>query len=156
MIIEMTAEDFALLMAGEAPANLRLDPDVEVAPPVVLEMLAGLASTIAERFEPSAWMLTDGDEIVGLMSVTRLPAKGEIHIGYGVAPQRQGRGLATRAVAGLVAWARADARVGWVSADTGVDNIGSQRVLEHNGFAKVGGRVDAEDGPLICWRIATK
>lgn len=155
MIIEMTADDFALLIAGEAPRNLRLDPGVAVAPPVVLEMLAGLAGTIAERFEPASWMLTEDGAIVGLMSVTRLPAAGEIHIGYGVAPQRQGRGLATRAVTELLAWARDDARVRYVSADTGIDNIASQRVLERNGFTRIGGRVDADDGPLICWRIAT-
>lgn len=155
MIAEMTADDFALLVAGKAPANLRLDSEVELAPPMVLEMLAGLASTIAERFAPSAWMLTEGDEIVGLMSVTRLPAPGEIHIGYGVAPTWQGRGVATRAVTDLLAWARDDARVQRVSAETSVDNVASQRVLERNGFAKIGGRVDPEDGPLICWQIAT-
>ena len=39
-----------------------------------------------------------------------------------------------------------------VNAETSIDNIASQRVLERNGFARVGERVDEEDGPLYCWR----
>lgn len=144
-----------MLMQGKAPPDLRLDADVELAPPPVLEMLAGLASKIAEQFAPSAWMLVEDGEIVGLLSITRLPAPGEIHIGYGVAPTRQGRGVATRAVADLLAWAKRDERVACVSADTGVDNIASQLTLERNGFARIGTRIDEEDGPLICWLIAT-
>jgi RimJ/RimL family protein N-acetyltransferase len=45
--------------------------------------------------------------------------------------------------------------VALVSAETRVDNIASQRVLERNGFVQIGERVDAEDGPLICWQAMT-
>lgn len=155
MIIEMTANDFALLLEGKAPAGLRLEQDVELAPPVVLDMLAGLAAQLAEQFAPSAWMLVENGEVVGLMSITRLPEAGELHIGYGVAPTRQGRGFATGAVAALLDWARGDERVRYVSAETAVDNVASQRVLERNGFARVGERIDHEDGPLICWQTET-
>jgi RimJ/RimL family protein N-acetyltransferase len=81
---------------------------------------------------------------------------GEIEIGYGVAPARQGRGVAQRAIADDLTWARADERVAVVKADTSVYNIASQRVLERNGFARTGTRTDAEDGDMICWQIATK
>jgi len=155
MIIEATARDFALLAQGKTPEGLRMDAEIELAPPAVLEMLTALAQTIAERFTPSAWMLVEDLEVVGLMSLTRLSAQGEIHIGYGVAPARQGRGTATRAVAELLTWARQDARVSHILADTALDNVASQRVLERNGFVRIGGRVDAEDGPLICWRATT-
>lgn len=155
MIIEMTRNDFALLQQGKAPIGLRLENGVELAPPVVLDMLADLAGQVGEQFAPSAWMLVEDGEIVGLMSVTRLLAAGEIHIGYGVAPTRQGRGVATRAVADLLDWARGGQRVRHVSAETGIDNVASQRVLERNGFARTGERIDPEDGPLICWRIET-
>jgi len=155
MIMEMTETDFALLMQGKAPRDLRIDADIELAPPPVLEMLAGLAGKIAAQFQPAAWMIVEGDEIVGLLSVTQLPGPGEIHIGYGVAPTRQGRGIATRAVADLLAWARQDSRVTRVSAETGVANTASQLTLERNGFAKTGNRIDDEDGPVICWNIIT-
>lgn len=155
MIIETTVTDFTLLMQGKAPRDLRLGADVELAPPQVLEMLAGLAGRIAAQFEPAAWMMVEDREIVGLLSVTRLPRPGEIHIGYGVAPTRQGRGVATRAVADLLAWARQDSRVTCVSAETGVANTASRLTLERNGFANVGNRVDDEDGAVICWQVVT-
>lgn len=42
-----------------------------------------------------------------------------------------------------------------LSAETGVGNIASQRVLERNGFIRTGERIDAEEGPLICWEAVT-
>jgi len=155
MIIEATASDFAALLNGAAPTNLRLVPDSVIAPPEVLQMLANLAGTIRTGFAPAAWLIVEDGELIGLCSVARLPEGGEVHIGYGVAPSRQGRGAATRAIADLLAWAGADPRVGLVSAETGADNVASQRVLERNGFVRTGERLDDEDGPLICWQAVT-
>jgi RimJ/RimL family protein N-acetyltransferase len=150
MLLPATDADFALLLEGRAPRGLRL-PDSALAPPEVLAMLRDLAAVIATVFEPAAWLVVDGDEAVGLLSVTRPPHEGELHIGYGVAPSREGRGIATRAVGELVDWARGDARVIRLTADTSVDNLGSQRVLESNGFTRIGEREDPEDGRLACW-----
>lgn len=153
MIIEATASHFALLRAGSAPADLRLVSD-NVAPLDVIDMLGRLAESIRPRFEPNAWIMVEDDEIVGLCSIVRMPEPRGIDIGYGVAPSRWGRGIATRAVADLIGWARSDSRLDWVGAETGVDNMASQRVLERNGFERAGTRIDDEDGPLICWRAS--
>jgi RimJ/RimL family protein N-acetyltransferase len=118
-------------------------------------MLNRLAADIGAEFSPSAWMNVEDDEIVGLCSVITVPQDGKIHIGYGAAPSRQGRGCTTRAIGQLLKWARNDPRVALVSAETGVDNIASHLVLERNGFVRIGERVDAEDGPLICWEAVT-
>ena len=155
MIIELTNSDFNALLSGIAPPNLRLVPDSEIAPPDILEMLSQLATTIRAEFSPSAWMIVEDGEIVGLCSVVRPPRDGDIHIGYGVAPTRQGRGYTTRAIGQLLEWGRNDPRVALISAETGVENIASQRVLERNGFTRTGERIDAEDGPLICWQALT-
>lgn len=155
MIIEATAHDFDALLEGTAPRNLRPVADSAIASPDVLRMLADLAGNIRAMFAPAAWLIVEDGELVGLCSVVRPPSDGEIHIGYGVAPSRQGRGATTRAIADLLAWARADPRVQLVSAETGVDNIASQRVLERNGFVQTGERVDEEDGQLICWQAIT-
>ena len=155
MIIEATASDFEALLKGRAPRNLRLVSDSPIAPPDVLEMLSDLADEIRRSFAPSAWLIVAGDEIVGLCSIARVPQDGDIHIGYGVAPTRQGLGYTSRAIGDLLAWGRADPRVVQISAETGVGNIASQRVLERNGFIRTGERVDAEDGPVICWRATT-
>src|SRR5690349_10061088 len=104
MIIEATASDFEALLTGIAPRDLRLVSDSLLAPTDVLKMLADLADEIRPSFAPSAWLIVVEDEIVGLCSVTRVPDGGDIHIGYGVAPTRQGRGHATQAIGDLLAW----------------------------------------------------
>jgi RimJ/RimL family protein N-acetyltransferase len=114
-----------------------------------------LATEINAEFSPSAWMIVEDGEIVGLCSIVRVPQDGNIHIGYGVAPSRQGLGSTTRAIAQLLEWAWNDPRVALISAETGLENIASQRVLQRNGFIRTGERIDAEDGPLICWEAVT-
>lgn len=155
MIIEATENDFHALLNGRAPQGLRLVPDSAIAPPEVLKMLGDLADAIRTAFAPSAWFIVEGDEIVGLCSLTRVPENREAHIGYGVAPTRQGSGSTSRAIRDLVEWARHDPRVAVVSAEASVDNIASQRVLERNGFIQTGERLDAEDGLVTCWQVAT-
>ena len=155
MIVEAEAGDFRALIAGQPPRGLAL-PEGEVAPLATLEMLGALAEKVRAAFAPAAWLMVEENEIVGLCSVIHAPTpEGVIEIGYGVAPCRQQRGAAGRAVADVVAWARSDARIGAITANTATANLFSQRTLERNGFQKVGARVDKEDGLLICWRIET-
>lgn len=156
MLIEAKTQDFAALLRGEAPAPYRL-ADSPPAPPEVLAMLARLADGVRLVFSPAAWMIVEDGEIVGLISPTQpLDASDRsLRIGYGVAPTRWGNGVATRAVADLATWARADDRVRALTAETSVENLASQAVLARNGFSVVGERVDDEDGPLILWRLET-
>jgi predicted acetyltransferase len=58
------------------------------------------------------------------------------HIGYSVVPWKQGRGYATRALAEILQDARAEG-LHYVEITTTVDNIASQRVIEHNGGVRV-------------------
>ncbi|MQA98756.1 MAG: GNAT family N-acetyltransferase [Actinobacteria bacterium] len=75
----------------------------------------------------------------------RPDALGRVEIGYGIAPEERGRGFATEAAAGLVAWA-AGRGVQLVTAECLDDNAPSIRVLEKTGFRRIG-RV----GHLIKW-----
>ena len=154
MLIEADNDAFAALLRGEAPAPYRLC-DSPVAPSEVLAMLSELADRIRAVFSPAAWMIVEDGEIVGLISPTQPlnAADRSLRIGYGIAPTRQARGVATRAVADLAAWARQDPRVLALTAETSVDNPASQTVLARNGFERVGEREDSEDGPLIVWRL---
>lgn len=154
MLIEAKPDDFAALLRGEAPAPYRL-ADSPVAPPEMLDMLAQLADRIRAVFSPSAWMMVEDGEVVGLISSVQPldAADRSLLIGYGVAPTRWGRGVATRAVADLAAWARRDNRLLALTAETSVDNPASQTVLSRNGFQAVGEREDSEDGSLIVWRL---
>ena len=117
-------------------------------------MLAGVAARVGESFSPASWLIVEDGEVVGMCSVTRPPSEGVIDIGYGIAPTRQNRGCASRAIGDIVAWARTSPDVRAITAETGIANVASQRVLERNGFVRVGERVDDEDGPLICWRCS--
>lgn len=155
MLVEAMDDDFAALLAGHARAPLRL-VDGNVATAAELSMLRDLARSVAPVFRPAAWMFVEDDEVVGLCSVLRVGDAGHsIDIGYGVAALAQGRGVGGRAIAEVVRWALGDKRVDAVTADTAVANIASQRMLERAGFARVGERVDDEDGSLICWRVET-
>jgi RimJ/RimL family protein N-acetyltransferase len=153
MIIETEAADYAALLNDRAPRNLAL-ADSPIAPPEVLAMLAGLAERVSEAFAPASWLIVEDSKVVGLCSITRMPESGSIDIGYGIAPTCQRRGIATRSIGAVVAWARGAPHVSTITAETAIDNIASQQVLVRNGFVRTGERFDAEDGQLICWRCA--
>lgn len=96
--------------------------------------------------------LVEAGEVAGLCGYKQSPsADGTVEIGYGVVTARRGQGLATRAVAAMVAQAAADRRISRLSAETAADNLASQRVLEKNGFLRAGTRTDPEEGRLILW-----
>lgn len=153
MLVEALDADFAELVMARAPRGLTL-ADGGLGPPAVLEMLRGLADTIRPTFAPAAWMIVRDNEVVGLCSIIKPPAAAIVEIGYGIADSRQGRGLASLAVGEVLDWARGDDRVATVTAETSINNPSSQKVLERNGFFRIGTRVDEEDGALICWSAA--
>ena len=153
MIIETEAADYAALLDGRAPRGLTL-ADSPIAPPEILQMLAGLAERVSATFAPASWLIVEDGEFVGLCSITRPPEDGSVDIGYGIAPDHQRRGIATRAIGAIVEWARGVPNVSAITAETAVDNIASQLVLMRNGFERTSERVDVEDGPLFGWRCA--
>ena len=76
---------------------------------------------------------------------------GMVEIAYGINPERQGRGYATEAAEGLVAFAFADHQVRLVRAHTKPENFASRRVAEKCGFRSVGDFIDPDDGLVIRW-----
>jgi ribosomal-protein-alanine N-acetyltransferase len=62
---------------------------------------------------------------------------GQVEVGYGIVPSRQGRGYATEALQAMLAMAWADPRVMAVVAGTDPGNAASQRVLENAGFLRI-------------------
>ena len=97
-----------------------------------------LARQLKDDTHPFA-ILDDG-EIAGtinLFNIVRGAMEGGT-IGYWVDGGRNGRGLATDAVAELLAYAFRDVGLHRVEAATLVDNLPSQRVLEKNGFERIG------------------
>ena len=64
------------------------------------------------------------------------PNGGVVEIGYGLVPSARGHGYATEALGTLVQIA-AGLGVTTIRADTDLDNVASQRTLEHAGFYQV-------------------
>ncbi|WP_411850675.1 GNAT family N-acetyltransferase [Stenotrophomonas sp. LGBM10] len=151
MILPITAG--ALRALHDDACQHPFDPDSALAPLEVLHLLAELAACIEPAFVPAAWLILDDGQPVGLCSATRIPVDGELNIGYGIAPNRQGRGITTRAIGDLVRWCAHDGRLRRLTAETAPDNIASQRVLARNGFVQVGHGIDADAGPVLCWAL---
>ena len=75
--------------------------------------------------------------VVGGIGFFGPPRDGEVEIGYGIVPSRQGRGYATEALRTMIAMAWADERVTTVVAGTDPGNGASQRVLGKAGFRQI-------------------
>ena len=148
----MTDRDFAWLL-GEASRDDALTLCAGgIGPNEVTAMLRGVAAEMGKTTDtPVAWLIADGGEVVGMTSLTKYE-DGLYEIGYGVAPAHEGRGVMSAAIAALLPILAADGHAG-LTAGTSVDNPGSQRVLEKNGFVRTGTREDPEDGALITWAI---
>jgi RimJ/RimL family protein N-acetyltransferase len=78
-----------------------------------------------------------GGEFAGDIGMRNEAFSRQAMIGYSVAPAFRGRGVATRAVRLLSAWAF-EAGVRRLAAGTMLDNVASQRVLEKAGFVREG------------------
>ena len=97
-----------------------------------------LARQLAADTHP--FVILEGEEIAGtinLFNIVRDSLQGGT-IGYWVDGARNGRGLATGAVADMLAYAFGELDLHRVEAATLVDNLPSQRVLEKNGFERIG------------------
>ncbi|WP_223632620.1 GNAT family N-acetyltransferase [Planococcus sp. 4-30] len=98
-----------------------------------------------------SWLVLQKSDgvIIGDAGFKGKPNSGhEVEVGYGFLETYWGKGYATEAVEGLVAWAFNEMAVKKVIAETNWDNIGSIRVLEKVGMKKTR---DSED--MIYWEL---
>ena len=115
---------------------------------IIAGLLAGVGPAVADPAD-QAWGHRQVVEqasglVVGGIGFFGPPREGgEVEVGYGVVPSRQGRGYATEALQAMLAMAWADPRVTAVVAGTDPGNAASQRVLEKAGFRQI-----ADDGEL--------
>jgi len=86
------------------------------------------------------WGIVDGDQLAGMIVLADV-LRGALqlgNVGYWVDRRHNGRGLATAAVADVIAFAFDEGGLHRLEAGTLVDNHASQRVLEKNGFERFG------------------
>lgn len=121
------------------------------------EAISAVVQALRQEPQP-AWgphLIFDGDgALVGFGGWKGAPREGMVELGYAVAPQRQGRGIATAAVGQLVARARA-ARLAVVVAHTRPETSASTTVLRRCGFRRAGEVVDPEEGVTWRWELRT-
>ena len=90
--------------------------------------------------ETHPFAILDDGAIAGTINVFHIVRESlqSCTIGYWIDGARNGRGLATGAVREILAFAFEDLALHRVEAATLVDNVPSQRVLEKNGFERIG------------------
>ncbi|SIQ28438.1 MULTISPECIES: GNAT family N-acetyltransferase [Acidiphilium] len=152
-LVRLTDDHFAVLL-GECENDSGLSlPEGGVDDVGMIRMLRRMVARLHAGGSDGHWLMVSDGEIVGLCGYKRPPdAAGMVEIGYGVAASRRNRGFATGAIGLVQRAARADPAVATLVAETAVENVASQRVLERNGFSRASVRDDPEDGALIVWR----
>jgi len=153
-LVEARDADF-LWMLGGPPSRPRLRlPPGGVDDRETLIVVRSIHDALGGDGHPGSWLMVSDGEVVGLCGYARSPSgRGEVEIGYSVAPARRRLGHAGRAVARLLAVAAEDSGVRSVTAVTAEDNLPSQAVLVRHGFLEDGREVRDEDGPVILWRL---
>jgi RimJ/RimL family protein N-acetyltransferase len=97
--------------------------------------------------DPAAWVYAvevDGRVVGSIMS---WDAEGKREIGYLVAREHWGRGIASAALTSYLAIEHARPLWAYVASH----NLGSQRVLEKNGFARLG--TEQQDVEMVIFRL---
>jgi [ribosomal protein S5]-alanine N-acetyltransferase len=97
--------------------------------------LAWLAAGNGPRFAIVEAVAIAG--VLSLSGISRGPLQSAI-VGYWVDRERNGRGLASRAVSAAIEVAFGELALHRLEAGTLLNNIASQRVLEHNRFRRIG------------------
>jgi RimJ/RimL family protein N-acetyltransferase len=151
-VVQLTSTDGRLLLRpprrSEAAAALALltDPDVaqwNPAPAVVdvatardwcdrgADWAAGGHATfsILDADDPSTYL---GN--ISLYEVALDPAHAQASIGYRIAPEHRGKGVATTALRTVTAWAFRDVRLFRIQLFHAADNAASCAVAEHAGY----------------------
>jgi [ribosomal protein S5]-alanine N-acetyltransferase len=95
----------------------------------------------------------DDGALVGFGGWKGAPIDGVAEVGYAVAPERQGRGIASEVVRQLIERARA-AGLTMVCAHTLPEPNASTKVLERCGFAFAGDVTDPDEGTVWRWELA--
>ena len=95
------------------------------------------ARRLGEQLELAVVEPRDSDVVLGGVSLNNVsPARGRAAVGYWLAPEARGRGVATRAVRLLAGWAFDSLGVARLELTCGPDNHASQRVAARCGFTR--------------------
>ena len=154
-LVRGTPELMEAAIAGDAALAEVLGHPVTAGWVSFTEALAPTRDEIVANPERAEWgvrffLAGEPAELVGWGGFKGPPANGVVELGYEIAPSRQRQGLASGAVAAMLAEAFAAAEVTMVIAHTLPEKNPSNRLLENVGFLHEG---VADDGEEIAWRF---
>lgn len=156
-MVHLVAADVELIdaaIAGDEALAAQLGHPVVAGWVNFTEALAPTREALATDPELSAWgtrffLAGEPAELVGWGGFKGPPREGAVELGYEIAASRRRRGLASGAVAAMLAEAFAAPEVELVIAHTLPERNPSNRLLENAGFVHEG---VADDGEEIAWR----
>ena len=129
-----------------------IDPELKEA--FEQTILPNVADTTKDYLYSTLWTAISKEEnkMVGDLCFVGEPNDlGEIEIGYGTYEAFRKQGFMTEAVAGMITWAKDQAKIKSILANTEKSNNASFSVLEKNDFIRVG-----ETGTMINWKLVLK
>ena len=144
-LIPLTAEQLILLADNlpELEQKLEITYQAEPIEGFFREIISGQAKRAQADIENYLWhtfwlMVRKQDRVaVGSADFKNLPDEnGEVEIGYGLAPAFEHQGYMTETVKAMCDWAEKQPGIKHIIAETEMDNVASQRVLQRCGFTE--------------------
>jgi RimJ/RimL family protein N-acetyltransferase len=100
------------------------------------------------------FLADSGARLVGSGGFVGPPQNGVVEIGYEIAPEFRGRGLATAAARAMIGKAKASSsRISTIVAHTLPDHNASTSVLRRLGFQHAGEVEDPDEGTVWRWEL---
>ena len=164
MLIEADGCSLRPVCEADVPSIVRACSDPEIArwlphlpqPYDVEDARTFVAESIDGRALGSEYSFAIVGEDDGLLGVVGLRLTADPPtVGYWIAPEARGRGLATAATAAISAWAFATLGPTRIALHAEPDNLASRRVAEKCGFMRVPGTIlGADDRDLWVFELA--
>ena len=140
---------------SESLGGAEVAPGWEVFPEAVRgsrDRLAAAGNGEGNPWGTHLFLISEPRTLVGWGGFKGPPADGTVEVGYSVSPEVEGRGIATAAVAAMVAKAEA-AGVASVIAHTLPERNASGTVLARNGFELEDENATEADNHVWRWRL---
>ncbi|NVC96086.1 GNAT family N-acetyltransferase [Vibrio natriegens] len=147
---QINNEQFHQLISGTSGIEIKFC-NGSVPPKHVLNRSVQHAQNAMADIWSLPYMMLFQDHVVGFCGFKDAPKAGEVEIGYNVAPQQQGRGLAKSAVNQLCNLAFGSGAVEKVVALISSTNLASLNVVNANNFVFTGMVVDDDNEELEKW-----
>ncbi|PKH07224.1 GNAT family N-acetyltransferase [Moritella sp. Urea-trap-13] len=141
-----------LIQSGDRPKNLTFI-EHSIPPIHVLVRSMDLRHNLVDVIWAFPYFIQKNDKIMGCCGFKESPKNSRIEIGYNVAPDARGLGIATAAIKQLSQIAFGSTLVNTVYALIASDNKASLNVVHKNGFSYKELVVDSDGEQLECWEL---